>query len=672
MATPNINHALNAATLSALLALMGAGFSSAQLPQNAAPNASATAGREIFLTRCASCHGTNASGGEFGPSILDRLQLRADSELVTLFHNGLQSSGMPAFPDIVGSDRLNLIRFLRSLKPVEGSGSRSEVKLDTGQALQGVVLNRSADEMQLLGDDHRLYLLRKTGTNEYRRVSSQSDWANYDGRTLGNRYSELDQIAASNVSTLQPKWIYTVANSSELQVTPVIAEGVMYVTAANECYALDAGSGREIWHYRRLRTQGIIGVAAKGVNRGAAIAGDKVFLATDNAHLIALNRFTGALVWDTEMVDWHKNYNSTGAPLVVGDMVVAGIAGGDDGARGFLTAYDQKSGKQLWRFWTVPEPGQPGSNTWQGTAINHPGGSTWMTGTYDPELDTIYWAVGNPGPDLIGEDRLGDNLYTDSIVALDPKTGKLKWHFQFTPHDVHDFDAMAPSALIDATWQGKPRKLIVQANRNGFLYVLDRTDGKFLSGHRYTEKLTWAKGLTSEGRPIVAPDQVATHAGAVICPWLNGASNWYSTSYNPVTSLYYVQTNDKCGIFTRTDMQYQEGKGYMGGSFSGDPADPGQRILRAFDINTGQAKWQLTQTGNADTWGGVLSTAGGVVFYGADDEAFSAADAKTGKPLWRFQTNQPPHASPMTYLFEHKQYVAIAAGPNIIAFGLPN
>ena len=223
-----------------------------------------------------------------------------------------------------------------------------------------------------------------------------------------------------------------------------------------------------------------------------------------------------------------------------------------------------------------------------------------MTGTYDQELDTLYWPVGNPGNDLNGDDRVGDNLYTDSIVALDPKTGKLKWYFQFTPHDVHDFDAMAPPALVDAMWEGKPRKLMVQANRNGFLYVLDRTNGKFLLGRPYTTKLTWATGLTPEGRPIVAPGHEPTHEGTKSCPWLNGASNWYSTSWNPLTSLYYAQTNDKCGIFTRTDEQYQRGHGYMGGSFAADPADPGRRVLRAFDIQTGKAVWELPQTGSAE------------------------------------------------------------------------
>jgi alcohol dehydrogenase (cytochrome c) len=396
-------------------------------------------------------------------------------------------------------------------------------------------------------------------------------------------------------------------------------------------------------------------------------------MATDNARLIALDRTTGKLLWDTEMADWHDNYNGTGAPLVVGSMVVSGIAGGDDGARGFIAAYDQETGKELWRFWTVPQRGEPGAETWGGGAgLDHPSGATWMTGSYDKTLDTIYWPVGNPGPDLIGDGRPGDNLYTDSILALDPKTGKLKWYFQFTPHDLHDFDAMAPSAQIDTVWNGKPRKLMVQANRNGFLYVLDRTDGKFLKGEPYTPKLTWASGLTPQGRPIVVPGHIPTHEGAMACPWLNGASNWYSASWNPVTSLYYVQTNDKCGVYTRTDMQYQAGHGYMGGSFSGDPADPGRRILRAIDIHTGKAVWELPETGNADTWGGVLSTGGGVVFFGADDGAFSAADARTGKPLWTFQTSTPPHASPMTYEFDHKQYVAVAIGTDILSFALPD
>jgi alcohol dehydrogenase (cytochrome c) len=664
--------AIRATLLSGIWALLSMGGVQAQQMPLAAGSPQA-AGREVFATRCASCHGTNATGGEFAPSIVDRVPLHTDDELLELLHNGLLSSGMPAFPDIVGPERANLIGFLRTLKPSDSrTAARASVTLQGGKTLEGVALNRSANDMQFLADDQSLYLLRKTGTDTYRRVTSQSDWPTYNGQTAGSRYSALSQITNANASRLQAKWVFTLRNTSEIEATPVVADGVMYVTYANECFALDAGSGRQIWHYQRARTRGVGGVAAKGANRGAAIAGDRVFMATDNAHLIALERNTGKLIWDTAMADWHQNYNATSAPLTVGTMVVSGIAGGDDGARGFVVAYEQTTGKELWRFWTVPKRGEPGSETWRGAAIEHPGGSTWMTGTYDKELHTLYWPVGNPGPDLIGDDRLGDNLYTDSIVALDPDTGKLKWYFQFTPHDVHDFDAMAPPSLIDATWQGRPRKLMVQANRNGFLYVLDRTNGKFLLGRAYTKRLTWATGLTPEGRPIVASGQDATYEGRLSCPWLNGATNWYSASWNPLTSLYYVQTNDKCGIFTRTDMLYQEGRGFMGGSFSGDPADPGQRILRAFDINTGKAVWELPQAGDGTTFGGVLSTAGGVVFYGADDYSFAAADAKTGAPLWSFQANQPPHASPMTYLFDDKQYVAVAIGSDIIAFGLPN
>jgi alcohol dehydrogenase (cytochrome c) len=661
--------------LGGLLALLSVVGVQAQFPPPPSLPAGSpqAAGRQVFATRCASCHGTAATGGEFAPSIVDRVPLRTDEELTRLLHNGLPISGMPAFPEIVDQERTNLISFLRTLKPFQGVGTeRVSVALQGGKTLQGIALNRSANDMQLLGDDHNLYLLRKTDAGEYRAVTSQVDWPSYNGQTTGGRYSELTQITNTNASQLQPKWIFTLRNTREVQSTPIVADGVMYVTYANECYALDAGSGRQIWHYQRSRTRGLNGNAVSGANRGVAVAGDKVFMVTDNGHLIALKRITGALVWETPMVDWHDNYTATGAPLVVGKMVVSGISGGDEGGRGFLAAYDQASGKELWRFWTVPKRGEPGSETWRGSGIDHPGGATWMTGTYDKDLDTLYWPVGNPGNDLIGDDRLGDNLYTDSIVALDPKTGKLRWYFQFTPHDVHDFDAMAPPSLIDATWEGKPRKLMVQANRNGFLYVLDRTDGKFLLGRPFTTALTWASGLTPEGRPIIAPGHEPTHEGTVSCPWLNGASNWYSTSYDPLTSLYYVQTNDKCGIFTRTDMPYKQGRGYMGGSFSPVPGDPGRRVLRAFDIHTGKAVWELPQTGAADSFGGVLSTAGGVVLYGADDGSFAAADAKTGKPLWSFQTSQSPHASPMTYLFDNKQYVAVASGSNIIAFGLPN
>jgi len=643
-------------------ALLSSSITVAQTPDS---------GRQVFVSQCATCHGSDGNGGELGPAIATRVPSLDDDNLRSLFRQGLPAAGMPPFPGVSATEVGDLIRYLRTLRPRSGSAPRrKQITLIGGAAIDGLVLNESSLDLQLLGDDRKLHLLRKSGS-AYRAVTSQTDWPSYNGHTSGSRYSPITQITTTNVSRVVPKWIFSLPNTSRLQVTPVVVDGVMYVTSANECYALDAGAGREIWHYQRPRTKGLVGNAAGGVNRGVGIAGDRVFMVTDHAHLVALNRFTGALLWETEMADWRQNYNATGAPLPVGRLVVTGTSGGDEGVRGFVAAFDQETGKEVWRFWTVPRRGEPKADTWQGKGIEHPGATTWLTGTYDPELDTIYWPTGNPSPDLIGDDRPGDNLYSDSVVALDAKTGTLKWHFQFTPHDVWDYDAQETPALIDATWQGRPRKLLVQANRNGFFYVLDRTDGKFLLGKQYAKNVTWARGLTPEGRPIVVPNMEPSLDGKRVCPSLEGSSNWYSTSFNPTTGLYYVQTNDKCGIFTQTPMEWEAGKGFMGGSFKQAPDEPAQRVLRAFDIQTGRVVWELPQTGAVDSWGGTLGTAGGIVFFGEDSGALMAADAANGKPLWSFQTSQLWKASPMTYMFDNTQYVAVATGSNIIAFGLP-
>jgi alcohol dehydrogenase (cytochrome c) len=631
----------------------------------------AEGGRGVFASRCAACHGTEGGGGELGPSIVGRVPLRSDADLEAVIREGLPGAGMPSFANLSKTESANLVAFLRTLRPRAGTGpQRISVMLEGGSSLSGVVLNQSAGEMQVLGDDRRAHLLRETTPGHYREVTSQTGWTSYHGQTSGNRYSALTQITPANVSRLTTQWVFSLPNSAQLQVTPIVADGVMYVSAANDLYALDAGSGRQLWNYRRPRTRGLAGVAARGVNRGVAIGGERVFMATDHAHLIALNRSSGALLWETQMADWRQNYNGTGAPMIVGNLVIAGIAGGDEGARGFVAAYEQGTGKEVWRFWAVPARGEPGSDSWKGNAIDHPGAATWMTGSYDAELDTLYWAIGNPGPDMIGDDRLGDNLYSDSVVALDPKTGRLKWHFQFTPHDVHDYDAQQPIVLVDATWQGKPRKLLLQANRNGYFYVLDRTSGAFLSGTPYVKNITWASGLTKEGRPIVVPNMEPTKEGRRVCPSLEGASNWYSASFSPRTGLFYVQTNDKCGMFTRVDQTWESGKSFMGGTFAAAP-EPAQRVLRAIDIQTGKVAWEVPQFGNVDSWGGVLATASDVVFFADDSGAFAAADAKSGKRLWSFQTSQVWKASPMTYVFDNRQMLAVASGPNILAFGLP-
>jgi PQQ-dependent dehydrogenase (methanol/ethanol family) len=318
----------------------------------------------------------------------------------------------------------------------------------------------------------------------------------------------------------------------------------MYVTGPNQAYALDAFSGRVLWRYARPRTQGLVGDASLGTNRGVALYGDNVYMVTDNAHLLALNRVTGALVWDVYMPEAPQHYGSTVAPLVVNDTILAGVSGGDWGIRGFIACFRASTGERLWRHWTIPAPGEPGRETWKGKEPLYGGGSTWLTGSYDPETDTVYWPTGNPYPDSDDKDRPGDNLFTDCILALNPHDGSLKWYFQFTPHDVHDRDANEPPVLVDTEYQGQPRKLILHADRNGFFYVLDRTNGKLLLTTKFLHRVNWATGVGPDGRPILAGGEREQHSREGGCP--TNAANWSSTAYSPTTRLYYVMTQEEC------------------------------------------------------------------------------------------------------------------------------
>src|SRR6266436_5392917 len=427
-------------------------------------------GQQSFESRCVSCHGGDGAGGEHGPAIVFRLARRTDPDLARLIREGLPNRGMPAF-NLADREMNDLIGFLRTLRPRRPQPTeRAKVDTTEGRALEGLVLNQSSEDMQLQTDDKRVHLLRKTGA-KYREVTSQNDWPSYNGETRGYRYSKLDQINRSNVSRLAPKWVFTLPNTAPLQATPVVAGGIMYITSANECYALDAGSGRRIWHYERARTRNLTGNAAGGINRGVALSGDRIFMVTDHAHVIALNRLTGDLLWETALADWQQNYSASSAPLPAGNLLISGVSGGEHGANGFVAAHDQETGKEVWRFSTVPARGQPGSETWQGKDIEHGGAPTWFTGSYDPELDTVYWPTGNPSKEYNGDHRKGDNLYSDCILALERKTGQLKWYYQFTPHDLWDWDITETPVLVDAAGRGQTRKLMLQANRNGFFYV---------------------------------------------------------------------------------------------------------------------------------------------------------------------------------------------------------
>lgn len=497
------------------------------------------------------------------------------------------------------------------------------------------------------------------------------NWTSYNGDYSGQRYSSLSSINTSNVSHLRAAWMFHAENTSHLEVTPVVYNGVMYVTAANTLTALDARAGRELWKHERAVSSGLIDDAAAHKNRGVGLWKNRVYMETDNAHLLCLDARSGRVLWDVPYADSTKSYGATSAPLVVKDQVIVGTSGGDSGVRGFLAAYDAETGVLRWKFWTIPAPGEPGSASWPGDAYLHGGGTTWMPGTYDPELNLLYWTTSNPAPDFTGETRPGDDLYTDCVLALDVDTGTLKWYFQFTPHDLYDYDANETPVLIDVDEHGERRKLLVQANRNGFLYFLDRTNGKFLKAPRFLNEVTWAKGVDATGRPILS-GLIPTSEGTRICPGIDGATNWYSPSYNPETRIFYFLALENCNMFFSKPAEYKEGATYYATGTKKIQTEAQQKILLAYSIPDGTLTWRYPQVGKGTSWGGTLATAGGLVLFGDDTGSFAAVDARTGHPLWEFNTGQTVRASPMSYEVDGVQYVAIAAGSDVISFSLPN
>jgi PQQ-dependent dehydrogenase (methanol/ethanol family) len=537
-----------------------------------------------------------------------RVAEQSIEQLSAYLQRGNIAAGMPSFSDLSADDRTALVRYLRRLN------------VET-----------------IIGPATALEPARKITFG----APQPGDWLTYNGNDSANRYSPLKQINRANVSSLKVKWIFPIQYFG-LETTPLAADGVVYVTGPNQVFAIDALTGNDLWRYSRPASGGMVGDAKLGTNRGVAILRDKVFFVTDNAHLLALDRATGKLSWEVTMAPdtAGQHYGGTTAPLIVNDTIIAGVAGADEGIRGFVAAFRPDNGAVVWRHWTVPRAGERGIETWQGKEPTTGGGSTWLTGSYDPSSDTLYWAVGNPWPDSNDVDRPGDNLYTDSVLALNAKTGDLKWYYQFTPHDVKDRDATEPNVLVDAVYKGKPSKLLLHADRNGFFYVLDRTDGKLLLAKPFLRQVDWASSIGTDGRPVVKDPRG--------CP--ADAANWDSTAFSPETHLYYFIALEECGR----------------------PGGTSQRFLRALNIETGDIVWEVPQFGPAPNkiWTGVLATAGGLIFYGQPHGGFAAVDQRDGKTLWQFPTNVRMKASPMTFTVDGNQYVAVAAGPNIICFGL--
>lgn len=506
----------------------------------------------------------------------------------------------------------------------------------------------------------------------YERLLNAADepgnWLTYSGDYRSHHYSRLDQITVENVHRLKAKWIYQM-HRPKVETTPIVVDGVLYVTRPpSDVIAIDAATGRALWTFEyRLQTR--VYTCCGEVNRGLAILGSTLYLTTLDANLIALDAGTGRVLWKQQLADPELNYTATGAPLAVKDKVIVGIAGAEGGIRGFLDAYDAKTGARVWRFWTIPAPGEPGSDTWGGTdAWRHGGGSTWLTGSYDPQLNLLYWGTGNPGPDYNGDVRPGDNLYTCSLLALDPDTGTLKWHFQFTPHDTRDWDATQIPVLIDSA----DRKLVVVPSRNGFHYVLDRRTGEFLLAKPFV-KQTWAKEIDRKGRPVLNPGQEPTPEGnESIWPGVDGGHNWMSPSYNPVTKLLYFNAREERRRFFKTDApEFRAGEAYFGGGGGGGarfrPEESWGKLI-AMRPESGEIEWEHRIL--APPWAGVLSTAGNLVFSATPSGNFYALDARTGKELWRFNGGDRVYASPVTFLSRGKQMITLPIGDVLIAFGL--
>jgi alcohol dehydrogenase (cytochrome c) len=514
-----------------------------------------------------------------------------------------------------------------------------------------------------------------SGQIPYQRIvqaeKEPANWLTYSGGYRSQRYSPLNQINRQNVGQLKMAWVYQIRQTGVLEASPIVADGIMYITEPpSTVTALDVRTGRPLWSWSPVIPPDVMTISAPSpVNRGVAVLDDTVFVGTVVGHLTALDAKTGAVRWDTVVDDNKHAYFLTLAPLALDGKIIVGVSGAEAGIRGFIDAYDSHTGRRLWRRWTIPAPGEPGSETWSKDSWQHGGGSTWLTGSYDPELNLLYWGVGNPGPDLNGDVRPGDNLYTCSLLALNPSDGSIKWYFQFTPHDTHDWDANQIPILIDSSVNGRARKLIVTANRNGFYYVLDRATGAFLSGTPYA-KQNWAEGLDAKGRPRVRPGTDPDTAGVLTYPSLAGSANWHSPTYSPQTGLFYQAVKEMGTYFFKGDAKYEQGRVFDGGGFRSVGGDDAYGAVRALEATTGQLKWEFKLL--SPPWMSLLSTAGGLLFGGTDEGNFIALDAENGKLLWDVQLGGAVRGgNPISFSVDGKQYVTMTAGHALFVFGLP-
>jgi alcohol dehydrogenase (cytochrome c) len=639
----------------------------------------------------------------------------------------IAGQGAAAGTDLSG---IGLVRssseLLGALAPAASGGRKGvpmvQATTQRGEVVTGQLLNRSTFSLQLLNDEGRLASMDVSDLREYRVTQSEmpsyrgrfdtrqlgdvvsylrtlrrakdedglasdvsfkrilhadrepENWLTYSGNVLGHRHSALTEISPATIRNLELKWVFQARSLGKFEASPLVVDGVLYtVQPPNDVVAIDGATGRVFWTYEyRGSRKG----AEYPVNRGLAILGRTLFMATIDGHLIALDSRNGRPIWDVSVVRAAAGYGFNLAPLVVKDKVIVGPTGGEYGLRGFVAAFDARTGQEMWRFDTVAGPGTRGHETWAGDSWQHGGGPVWVPGSYDADLNLTYWGVGNPGPPWNGDDRAGDNLFTNSVVALDADTGELKWHFQATPHDVFDYDAVQIPVLVDIGTPGSPRKAMLWANRNGFFYVLDRATGEFLYAKPFVN-VTWTRGLDAKGRPM--SPVVPTEKGTTVSPGPNGGTNWYSPSYSPRTGLFYVSSwMDTAGTFTKAKTSYQEGQAYFGGFVAARTAREQKPIFRhdtegygavqAIDPATGDVRWRFTMTDLTDS--GVLTTASDLVFSGGRDGYFYALDARSGALLWKASVGGWVQSGPISYAAMGRQYVAIAAGNTLFSFAL--
>ena len=504
-----------------------------------------------------------------------------------------------------------------------------------------------------------------------RRVNAADEphnWLMYSGTLDSKRFSRLDQIHNRNVAALELKWAHHIRQLDRAETTPLVVDGVMFITESpSNVTAVDAVTGRPFWRYVHELPDDLRVCCGRN-NRGVTILGETLYMSTLDAHLVAIDGRSGNLLWSAEVADYRAGYSKTAAPLMVKDKVVTGIAGGEFGIRGFLDAYDAKTGRREWRTHTIPGPDHPDNQTWAGDSWRTGGSATWITGSYDPELNLVYWGTGNPGPDYNGDIRGGDNLYADSVLALDGDSGEMSWYFQLTPHDVHDWDAIQIPVLADIELDGATRKAMLWANRNGFYYTLDRETGELLVGKEFARQ-TWAEGLDASGRPIRRPGMLPSREGTLVSPTAGGGTNWWSPAYSPRTGLLYVNAFDGEAMFFIRDEQYSEGDRFTGGGTQAPlPIDNYTSAIRALDPRTGDLRWEFPITPRSRA--GVLATAGDLVFSASNDGYFYALDAVTGEELWHIALGGPVNAQPMTYAVSGQQYVTMTVGNVVYTFGL--